>query len=585
MQRLLFYVITAFVFLLRSYDWLIAVGMTFVLTYASAACIHAFLLSTLQGIGPDSDVLALQGIMMSTTIALFCYSLASRRISKYAIAPLFYTWFSAMLVSSLAMFFSTNGIMGNLANSIVPAGCSADGKCNPSACSNATSHGLFRSEMDQLVPMALEQWMYYNASRLDGYNPNHELCLDCHGVYHSNELTVVNLRAKTPLHYMDVGYYYLISAFVLTRLAVRPLLFNPSKSRNVLFFYLLIEFKILKPLCYPRAGLLVITLNPLMILWSSRNGIIGAQKDYESILFCGLSTASKVKAWHINVAKLLASCWFVCSWLARIIMLVLPVVTVTLAELGSARLLESEAPWLVGQWAPFVYVGLALLASLILKLFHHGRDGAPEQRRLICLSYPDSTEPLQSLLRRFTEKYERDLLLSPCLIVKEFEIWWKDPVNVAKQDYKDVHRQIWFEDEVPASRRAVKRQRKLSHVGKDEAAQSADAEPVERLEFDQIWERLLASASESQDHRNWSTQIPSTFAICRGDNQPNSLVETGWITATYEEEEYEPISRAEMKRRAAKALNDRRDREQLADSLEIFIGDVLELGGFELREA
>ena len=173
MQRLLFYIIIAFVVLLRSYDWLIAVGMTFVLTYASAACIHAFLLSTWHGIGPDVDVLAVQAIIMSTTIAVCCYSISSRRISDYAIAPLFYLWISAMLVTTIVIFFSTNGIMGDLDTFIMPAGCSDDGECGPDACSNAISYGLFRSERDHLVPIALEQWIYYNASiqgEWDGYS-------------------------------------------------------------------------------------------------------------------------------------------------------------------------------------------------------------------------------------------------------------------------------------------------------------------------------------------------------------------------------------------------------------------------------
>lgn len=160
MQRLLSYAVTASVFLLRSYDWLVAVGMTFVLTHESAACVHAFLLSTLHGIGPDLDVLANQGIIVSTTIAICCYSTSSRRISEYSIATLFYMWITAMLVTSVLIWWSTKGILGNLAPFIVPAGCSADGKCGPAACSNATSHGLFRSEMDQHVPMTLAPWMH-----------------------------------------------------------------------------------------------------------------------------------------------------------------------------------------------------------------------------------------------------------------------------------------------------------------------------------------------------------------------------------------------------------------------------------------
>ena len=584
MQRLLFYVITAFVFLLRSYDWLIAVGMTFVLTYASASCIHTFLLSTLPGIGPDSDVLALQGIIVSTTMAVYCYSISSQRISQYAIAPLFYMWISAMMITSLAIFFSPNGILGDLDTFIIPAGCSDDGKCNPSACSNATSHGLFRSEMDQLVPIALEQWMYYNASKSsvwEGYYPPSGFCPDCDGDY-------------TPLSTLyQAGFFVIVYCLMLTRLVASPLLFNPSKSRNVLFLYSLTRRSKTFGNPFYRDNVLRINLSLLSRLFVYRFFLAGANTKIRKIFDSALlrrfyiqpevSIASEVKLKHINILKLLASCWFVCSWSARIILLMLPVLSLVLSELTLVGLPESEAPRLVGQWAPFVYVGLAILASFILKFLYYRRVGVQEQRRLIDLSYTDSTEPLKSPLRRLTEKYERNLNLNPYLIGQEFKTWWNDPVNVAQQDYEDVTRQMQFE--LRNARRCIAKSRKneLSRVGNDEAAVPVFEEPVERLEFDKFWERLSISANGSQNHRDWSTQFPSTFEICRQGHNGDSLVDTGWITAMYEEEEYEEISTAEIRRREAKALRDREDRERLADSLETFIGDVLEFGGFELR--
>ena len=581
MQRLLLYAVTALVFLLRSHDWLITVGMTFVLTYASAACIHALLLSTLHGIGPDLDALVLQGIIMSTTMAVFSYSMVSRRISEYAIAPLFYIWISAMLVTSVASGLSINGILGDLNTFIIPAGCSDDGKCNLGACSNATSHGLFRSEMDQLVPIALDEWTYHNTNVLGdqgGYYP--------FSGYGSN---MVDLWVKAPLYYMYAWYYWLVTAFVVTRLLFSPLLFNPSKSRNVLFLHSLIRRSKTFGTPFYRDIVLLSPLlgSPLLRLSLYRIVLRGADteigKRIDSFLLWNVSIPSEVEFEHIDVVKLLTSCWFVCSWSARIILLMLPVVTVVLSELTLAGLPESEAPRLVGQWAPFVYVGLALLASLILKFLNSRRIGVQEQRRLTYLSYTDSTEPLKFPLHCLTEKYERNLLLSPCLAWKEFKVWWNDPVNVAKQDYEDVRRQLRFELMVARRRVAKRRQKDLSCVGDDEVAVPVSKEPVERLEFDKIWKQLLASASGSQNHRDWATQFPSTFKMCRQDHNGDSLVDTGWITATYDEEEYEEISTAEIRRREAKFQKDREDREQLADSLEPFIRDVLEFGGFELR--
>ena len=199
------------------------------------------------------------------------------------------------------------------------------------------------------------------------------------------------------------------------------------------------------------------------------------------------------------------------------------------------------------------------------------------------LDDPDLTELLKLPICCLMEEYERNLPLSRCLIGKEFKIWWRDPVSVAKQDYEDVRRQIRFELRAERRRVAKRRQKELSCLGNDESAETDFAELVEELEFDKIWKRLSASASGSQNHRAWSMQIPCTSATCRGDNHSNSLADTGWTTAVYEEDEYEPISTAEIKRRLAKAQKDHVDGEQLANSLETFIGNVLELSGFELR--
>ena len=160
-------------------------------------------------------------------------------------------------------------------------------------------------------------------------------------------------------------------------------------------------------------------------------------------------------------------------------------------------------------------------------------------------------------------------------------------MNVAKQDYEDMT-QFWVDSRTASERRRTMKIRRtirsyLVFLVGDKAAKTADAEPADRPEFDRLWERLSASASGSQNHRDWSTQIPSTFAICRQDHNGDSLVDTGWITATYEEEYYEEISTAEIRRREAKFQKDREDREHLAESLETVIGDVLDLGGFELR--
>ena len=475
-----------------------------------------------------------------------------------------------MLVTFITTVYSTKGIWGNSATFVVPAGCSADGECGPGACSNATGHGLFRSEMDQLVPIALEQWMYYNASNASnwgwgGYFLGKQW-LNCSGSTLSNDFPIDESGDLTPSHILHIGIFYLIVVLVISRLVVSPLLFKSSESRNMIFIHFLMEFKTSGNPFNRGAWLSVLVFyNPFLKA--------PVREAMKTILFYDLSTASEVEPRHIYVAKLLASCYFLCSWSARIIFFMLPVATMILSELTLTRLPESEAPRLVGQWAPFVYVGLALLASLVLKFLNYRRVGVHEQRPIIYLSHPDSTEPLKSPSR---------LHLSPYLIGKEFKTWWNDPVNVAKQDYEDMRNQLRFEL-MAARYRAAKRGNELSCVDNEEADKPANAGPVERLEFEEIWDRLSTSVSESQNHRNWSAQIPSTFAICRGRKHGNSLTDTGWITATYEEEEYETISIAEMERRMEKTQKDLRDREQLADSLETFLGDVLEFGGFELR--
>ena len=351
MQRLLLYAVTAFVFLLRSYDWLIAVGLTFVLTYVSAACIHAFLLSTLPGVGPDFDVVALQGIIVSTTIAVYCYSIVSPRISNYAIAPLYSLWILAICVTSSVTFVSQNGIVGSIVPFVVPAACSADGKCNTVACSNSTSHGLFRSVMDQLVPIALEQWRYYNASDMvdwNGYYVAFKSCLGCNEITYSNGSTIGNFFYTSRFYLLYFGCMISMGVPVMAVGLYSPLVFNPSKSRNVLFFHLLITYKTFGTPFHRGAGSWIpFDLSGWSIIYQLANPM--AHKNFESVLFCDLSAGSGIEPRHIYVAKLLASCGFLCSWSARIILLTLPVVAVIISEMLLGLLPESEAPWLVGQ--------------------------------------------------------------------------------------------------------------------------------------------------------------------------------------------------------------------------------------------
>ena len=164
MQRILFYAAMAFVFLLRPHEWLVPVGFKFLATYSSAACIHAILLSTLNGVGPDLDILALRAIIFMTTVAGLCYLVHSSWLSGHKTAKLFTSWIFLSFIAQIVISYSTHGVLGNLSDFIVPANCKAGGSCDVDICSNAIVPGIFRSEMDQLVPVALEQRIYYNAS-------------------------------------------------------------------------------------------------------------------------------------------------------------------------------------------------------------------------------------------------------------------------------------------------------------------------------------------------------------------------------------------------------------------------------------
>ena len=129
----------------------------------------------------------------------------------------------------------------------------------------------------------------------------------------------------------------------------------------------------------------------------------------------------------------------------------------------------------------------------------------------------------------------------------------------------------------------IRRSRNASHSDDDEASDDPDRKPVESLEFDEIWKRLSDSVDKTHINTDTFTHNSCTFDMCRIDNQGQRLADTGWIVASYEAEEYEQFSTTDIKRR----LSDRRKRteaaERTAESLEAFLQDALEAGGFELK--
>ena len=84
---------------------------------------------------------------------------------------------------------------------------------------------------------------------------------------------------------------------------------------------------------------------------------------------------------------------------------------------------------------------------------------------------------------------------------------------------------------------------------RNQVSDDACPEPVERLEFDDIWKRLLNAAGRTQIRGNWSKHIPCTFQICRVNNHGGSLADTGWVTSAHEEDDHERLSTVEIDHR------------------------------------
>ena len=141
-----------------------------------------------------------------------------------------------------------------------------------------------------------------------------------------------------------------------------------------------------------------------------------------------------IKYRQIMFAKLMASCWLFSLWLGRIVLSMLLFIWTIELEWSLKGLPESEAPWLVGQWAAFVYVGLTLLVALIIQLFVGEGYGANGKPHLILSDHPKSTRLVTKPRAGLTSYSDHDLFYNPSLVWREFTAWWSDPGEVSKQD-------------------------------------------------------------------------------------------------------------------------------------------------------
>ena len=583
MQRILFYGAMVFVFLLRTHGWLVAVGLTFILTYSSAACIHAILLSTLSRVGPDLDILVLQGFVGVVTFAGFCYSFYSTRMTKHTIAPLFYSWTVFALATFLIVLCSPNGITAtDIANFIVAADCNVDGKCDASSCNNSRGYGVFRSGSDQLVPEVLEPLIYYNTSsgasiwdfgnstsRLNGQVPSSATST-------SNNPPYARAMALDQTYSSALSWFLKLSGPVLMPI-VSNLIHTSSRSRNLIFVWILnLQVLGLQLLTGCDWGFTVLYL--WNWLWRRKKASETAKFDTHWP-WKSFPESSKLSKRHINFARLMASCWFIWAALGRFVLPVLPFAFLAVVEWSLTGLPESEAPWQVGQWAPLVSVGLALLAAIIMKLILYLRSNGQHGRRNILLNDPASarllkTTPAGSIGYRNLDRLH---MLVPAW--KEFTAWWRDPVDISRQDWEETQREMVRKREKARqekqSRQKQKQERKrnakttspfyddtleFGHIFCKEIPRDAD--------FQDIWKRLSVSAVKPPSHRSWSRDIPCTFDICRVGSNGSSLSAAGWITTLYENEGYEQLSDKEFERRK-RIFNERIEaRERIAAETE-----------------
>jgi hypothetical protein len=453
MQRLLFYVVMIFIFCLHFHEWLTAAAVGFALTYSSTAAIHAIVLSFQHEVGRDLDHLALMAITTAGGVAGVVFALYLPRVLERNARSLFVTWSCLMAAASCCLAFTSPKYVVALSRFVILIGCDEKGNNCQSPCGATESNALFRTTKDNLVPDLLGLWTDTNLTPGSG---NTTLGTDAIGS-----------------RYIDTSFHNtwgIIIGGTAIGMVIRTSILNiarpPRSSRNWIFrrvtsrrsitsingtcslsrwqvFAASIIFRI-----YYVWNALCLLIWPLAVLsyilnvFYTRVKPKGRELKWFLVSFKEDPNAPRRQ---ITAAKMIALAWYCWAQFAYLNWLFIMIFGTVMREIQLKDLPESESPQSVGQWSPWVAVGLSLMAGLLSRVRKAVRDYQESEETMRLnrqgrdhpLALVEDQEASQNRLSKLTCRWR-------LAVVEEWKdlcTWCRDPVT-SSTEYPELRTQF-----------------------------------------------------------------------------------------------------------------------------------------------
>lgn len=307
-QRLLYYLVLIFAFTVRSHDWLLSAALGFALTTSGSAAIHVICLAAQSELPFDIDHVAIRAILVPSLLAIFPLWQYSWRFWNVDITAVLVTWWCLVSVAAYLL----NWRIGPLAVN--------------------TGYGDFMYCADW------ETLSVYNTSvQADfGYIYKDMNCTNpCIGVSGSSIFhTATDQLAPFVLDVWDPG-------------------------STTFMEWIPVSYDAIMKFTWVAVGLII-----------AQYWILGSASpsSIRNSIFRAIYRGDTRSYRRYILAKTFALLGYMLPFLAVLILSTDFIVQIVYMEMTLLPIPESESPWAVGQWSPWVGVTMTIVATIGLKL-------------------------------------------------------------------------------------------------------------------------------------------------------------------------------------------------------------------------
>ncbi|KAJ0109359.1 uncharacterized protein J7T55_000284 [Diaporthe amygdali] len=372
-QRSLFYLTTAFALFGHAHEWLTAGALAFAVSYSSTAAVHGIALALQREPQYDGDIDAVGCIVPWATYASFACALFCPRLLGRNLAPLVHSWTCLLVACNLALAFNSTRLYSKTAASLVLSRRGGDGAWSD-PCAGMELRTLFRGYPGDSMSSVV--WGSVNVTDVSLAQPA------------GADGGIV--RVPDVVRLADLVWLIVLQSLrncLMVAPSIRILAADRRASRNDVFVRLLAKRVLYPPSAWkgPKMFPAIVIVRFLQLYWFLLECL-----PFLSVVDVPIRIAAHTLSWYFRMrevrlqdlsflepqlsprryqaAKLIAMAVYTLTTLGYVTWL--PVVA-SFARSGAGRLPdipESETFRAVGQWSPWLALGLAVVTALASRL-------------------------------------------------------------------------------------------------------------------------------------------------------------------------------------------------------------------------